>query len=106
MFLNCLALGDISPGEYHSTITWRYATASWARHSDTLSNHLIRHRHYRLVLNVIGHVLVEYRSSYEMVSAVRDGLIGRFPKIASAELIYMIFSPQGGIQGRDFTPGL
>jgi hypothetical protein len=39
---------------------------------------LIPHQHCRLVLDVVGHLLYEYSSSYEMVSTVRDALIGEW----------------------------
>jgi hypothetical protein len=70
---HCLASGDISIGDYHATKTHTYTNESWACHSDA---HFIPHRHYRLVLDIVGRSLVEYRSSYEMVSAVRDSLLG------------------------------
>lgn len=71
----CLASGDIFTSDYHTTITHSYATKAWACHSHT---HFIRHRHYRLVLDVIGRPLIQYISSFEMVSAVRDAVVGEF----------------------------
>ena len=38
---------------------------------------LILHRHYRLALDVIDRSLTDFKSSYEMVSAVRDAIIGK-----------------------------
>lgn len=35
-----------------------------------------------LVLDVIGHSLTEYNSSYEMTTAVRDALVGKFLDLA------------------------
>ena len=71
---HCLASGDILSEDYHATKTQTYATEPWAYRSTT---HYIPHRHYRLCLNIVGRILVDYRSSYEMVSAVRDALIGK-----------------------------
>jgi hypothetical protein len=71
----CLASGDILSERYHATKTQAYVTEPWACHSDT---RFIPHRHYRLSLDIIGRLLVDYKSSYEMVSAVRDALIGEF----------------------------
>jgi hypothetical protein len=71
----CVASGDIKTDKYHSTKTNKYYTAEWARN---ISVHLIPHRHYRLVLDVIGRPLTKFTSSYEMVTAVRDALIGEF----------------------------
>ena len=57
----CLASGDILSPQYHATKTHIYAAALSACHSDT---HLIPHQHCRLALDVVGRVLVEYRTSY------------------------------------------
>jgi hypothetical protein len=72
---HCLASGDIFSAEFHATKTHIYATKRWACRSAT---HFIPHRHYRLALDLIGRVLVEYRSSYELVSSMRDALFGEF----------------------------
>jgi len=82
----CLTWGDISTDDYHSTATWRYTSTPWAVFSETPSTHFLPHQHYRLTLDIGGHTLVEYHSSYEMVSTVQDGIIGVFPKIISAKL--------------------
>jgi hypothetical protein len=74
---NCIASGNISTHKYHATKTYNYITESWACHSDA---HFIPHRHYRLALDVVGHSLTAFRSSYELVAAVRDALIGKFPQ--------------------------
>jgi hypothetical protein len=71
----CLASGDIGTDEYHATITKDYITAAWNSGSAT---HFVPHRHYRLVLDVIGRPLMGFNSSREMVTAVRDALIGEF----------------------------
>ena len=68
----CLVSGDIST-DYHATKTNLYAGKPWNCRSDL---RLIPHQHCRLVLDVYGRVLYEYSSSYEMVSAVRNALIG------------------------------
>lgn len=66
----CVASGDIATDTYHATKTSSYV-------SQTGSRRLIPHRHYRLALNVIGRNLTNFKSSYEMVSAVRDAIVGR-----------------------------
>jgi hypothetical protein len=68
----CLASGDITTDKYHATITKDYTTAPWA------CAHFVPHQHYRLALDVIGRTLIKFESSYEMVTAVRDALIGEF----------------------------
>lgn len=68
----CLAAGDILCDDYHATKAQIYAEKPWACHSTKL----VPHRHYRLSLDIVGRVLVEYTSTYEMVSAVRNALIG------------------------------
>ena len=72
---HCLASGDISTEKYHATKAHIYATQPWACHSDA---HYIPHRHYRLVLDVVGQSLTTFKSSYEMVAAVRDAVVGKF----------------------------
>jgi hypothetical protein len=73
---HCLASGDISTSEYHATKTHDFVKAPWACHSHT---HFVPHQHYRLVLDIIGRSLTAFESSYEMVTAVRDALIGELP---------------------------
>lgn len=69
----CIVAGDISD---HVTKTQEYASKPWVKDHDNKA-HFIPHRHYRLVLNVIGRSLMEYKSSYEMTTAVRDALVGK-----------------------------
>jgi hypothetical protein len=77
---HCIASGDISvlsdPQSYHwhATKTQDYARKEWAK---PLKAVLTPHLHYRLVLDVIGRSLMEYKSSYEMTAAVRDALVGK-----------------------------
>ena len=71
----CVAYGDILDTDYHATKTFAYSTASWACLSEA---HLVPHRHYRLALDIIGRSLVKFKSTYEMVAAVRDAVIGKF----------------------------
>jgi hypothetical protein len=73
---HCLASGDISTNKYHSTKTHMYISQPWAACPST--NHFTPHQHYCLCLDVVGCVLIEYRSLYKMVSAMRDTLIGEF----------------------------
>ena len=70
-----VAYGDISTTKYHATKTLTYAKETWACSN---FDHLIPHRHYRLALNVVGRSLLAFDSSYEMVAAVRDAIVGRF----------------------------
>jgi hypothetical protein len=75
----CVASGDISTVTYHATKTYGYASQEWALPPTELTGHgqLIPHRHYRLALDVIGRSLLNFRSSYELVRAVRDAIIGK-----------------------------
>jgi len=70
---DCLSSGDILTDQYHLTKTCQYVAEPWACYSIT---RLIRHRHYRLTLDVIGRSLMTFKSSREMVSVVRDAVIG------------------------------
>jgi hypothetical protein len=76
----CIASGDILL-DYHATQTNLYAKKPWACYSESGAR-LIPHQHCRLVLDVVGRALYEYFSSYEMVSAVRNALIGEWYKLA------------------------
>jgi hypothetical protein len=95
---HCLASGDILSEDYHATKTQTYATKLWAYY---LATRYIPHRHYRLCLDVVGHILVDYGSTYEMVSAVRDALIGKFLQCGLSYSLNTnhtsLFSPQGCI---------
>ena len=75
---HCISSGDITTDKYHATMTKHYATNKfpWAYYYD--DGHFIPHRHYRLVLDVIGLSLTKFKSSHQMVTAVRDALIGEF----------------------------
>ena len=75
---DCLESGDVSTAQYHATKTHDYVEEVWACHSDT---HFIPHRHYRLALDVIGDSITNFQSSYQMVSVVRDALIGELTLI-------------------------
>jgi hypothetical protein len=74
----CVAFGDILTTKYHATKTLAYVSEPWACHRN--EGLFIPHRHYRLVLDVIGSPLSTFKSSYDMVAAVRDAVIGRFNK--------------------------
>ena len=71
---SCLAAGDIRGDDYHATKTHIYSNRSWAC-SDHV--HFTPHRHYRLALDVFGLPLTEFQSSHQLVSAIRDSLIGK-----------------------------
>jgi hypothetical protein len=70
---------EISSRESHATKTYGYASKEWALPPTELTGHgqLIPHRHYRLALDVIGRSLLNFRSSHELVRAVRDAIIGK-----------------------------
>ncbi|KIM82817.1 hypothetical protein PILCRDRAFT_70424, partial [Piloderma croceum F 1598] len=72
----CLTSGDISTAEYHATKTQSFTSQPCACRPRT---HFVPHRHYHLALDVIGRSLTAFESSYEMVTTVRDGVIGELP---------------------------
>jgi len=98
--LNCLAWGDILD-PYHVTQTQNFTQAKWACTLNDASNNspnkhqFLCHQHTRLVLNVIGSTLLEYQSSFEMVSAVQNGLIGEGSKATAGpcDINVTLFSP-------------
>ncbi|KAF9237996.1 hypothetical protein BU15DRAFT_48132, partial [Melanogaster broomeanus] len=70
----CLAAGDVSTDLYHATQAHTYKAASGlACHGPTAVN-LTPHRHYWLVLDIIGVKLTEFKKSRKVVLAVRDTL--------------------------------
>lgn len=73
----CLVSGDISTDKYHATKANGYSNSPWAACQPDA--HFIPHRHYRLVLDIIGDPLTKFRSSYEMVTAIQDALCGALP---------------------------
>jgi hypothetical protein len=104
---NCLASGDICSPKYHATKTQNYSTAPWACPLDT---QFVPHRHCRLTLNVIGFVLVNYKASYEMVAALRNGIIGEFlvlqldcSNVQHCSALKEAYV--AGVLHRDFSPG-
>jgi len=104
----CHIAGDISTADYHATKTHHYATKPWACHSHAM---FIPHRHYRLVLDIIGRSLTTFKSSYEMVAAIRDALYGEYSQqnCPSTTLISMTLALKdafiAGILHHDFSPG-
>ena len=73
--LKSVAYVDISTTKYHATKTLTYAKETWACSN---FDHLIPHQHYHLTLNIVGCSLLAFNSSYEMVAAVHDAIVGRF----------------------------
>lgn len=74
----CIVAGDIGDSAYHATKTQNYVSRDWA--CDTGSS-LTPHRHYRLILDIVGRPLTRFESTREMVQAVRDALIGTWSTI-------------------------
>jgi len=74
----CLAWGDICTG-YHSTETHKFTCAEWAHHSNN-ATHFLHHQHCHLVLDIVRVTLIEYQSSYKMVSAMQNGLVSKGSK--------------------------
>ena len=75
---DCLSSGDIATDQYHASKTCTYLKEPWACLSEAQLRNFIPHRHYRLTLDVIGRPLTSFQTSYEMVSAVHDAIIGEF----------------------------
>ena len=68
----CLMWGDVLSMQYHTTQTQSYVSAPWV---STTDNNFLPHRHYCLVLGVIGRTLTSFKSYYEAVQGVCDALI-------------------------------
>jgi serine/threonine protein kinase len=65
--------------------------------------------HYRLALDVIGRNLVTFESPYEMVTAVRDAIVGEFScscgEMTLIGVLALMDAYRAGILHRDFSPG-
>ena len=95
--------------------TQNFTQAKWAHTSNDASNNspnkhqFLCHQHTRLVLNVIRSSLLEYQSSFEMVSAMWNGLIGEGSKATAGpcDNNMMLFSPGRCLYyGKHFAPWL
>ena len=75
---DCLSSGDITTDQYHASKTCTYLKKSWACVSEAQLWHFIPHQHYHLTLDAIRRPLTNFQTSYEMVYAVRDTIIGEF----------------------------
>ena len=70
----CLVWGHILDDKYHATRIQAFVSTSWViSDGDTF----LPHRHYRLVLDVIGSKLTSFCSSYKAVKGVQDALISK-----------------------------
>jgi hypothetical protein len=58
----------------HQTLTPMYAKVEWAPH---LRSALWPHQHYRLVLGIIGQDLTLFKSTRELITVMRDAIIGK-----------------------------
>ncbi|KAH7918459.1 hypothetical protein BV22DRAFT_1134581 [Leucogyrophana mollusca] len=68
----------------HVTIAQDYVGAEWACRTKVLT----KHRHYRLVLGVIGRDLTSFANTRELVSAVRDALQAHKDAFEKAEILH------------------
>jgi serine/threonine protein kinase len=73
----CLDLGDIGDGTYHSTQTHLFVDADWVT-SPKPAAEFTPHRHYCIVLDTIGTPLERFKCSRDMVCTICASLIGEF----------------------------
>ena len=85
----CLASGDISTSPYYATKTCDYVQNSWAC-KGCPNGPWVPHQLHRLVLNILGRSLVNYKSSHEMVTAVCDSLYGGLLLICLDHFVILI----------------
>lgn len=69
----CLCAGDIGQEAYHETQTQHQVIKKQGAHS---YRKIIPHRHYRIVLGVVGRKLKDFNHSRELVSAMHAALKG------------------------------
>lgn len=68
-----LRAGDVG-NRYHRTRVQDFVSEHWVKHAK--ERKLRPHRHYRLVLGTVGRDLTSFHSSHELVTAIKDALIG------------------------------
>lgn len=92
----CIAYHDVPPSiAQQSTQTAKFGSAEWALPHLPLTPHT----HHRLALDIVGKNLTEFESSRQLVSSVRDALIGTCFFNQSSHNLFMIYhrSSQGCI---------
>jgi hypothetical protein len=80
---HCVSSGNIATDHYHASKTCKYTDKPWACLSGPDLKPFIPHRHYRLTLDVIGLPLTNFKSSFQMVSAVYNAMEGELPALRS-----------------------
>ena len=70
---NCLASRDVQCAPEQRTKMVRYSKNSWVFAGELAPT---AHRHHRIVLDIVGTCLDSFSSSWELVQAVHDALIG------------------------------
>ncbi|KZT18455.1 hypothetical protein NEOLEDRAFT_1143384, partial [Neolentinus lepideus HHB14362 ss-1] len=95
---------DPKTGECQTTITSRFTENAWAMKTRTL----VRHGHYRIVLDVIGKTLMEAPSSRAIVKIMYDALVAHSDAYERANILHRDLSPNnilfietddGGVKG-------
>jgi len=68
--------GDVGNSNFHTSSTHKFNDEYGL---PCLSVYLTPHRHYRLVLDTVGRWLETFKCSQELINAVYDALVGKFP---------------------------
>lgn len=103
----CIASGDVECIPEQQPQTVRLSKEWW---SCTPIN-LVPHTHHRLVLNIAGTSLMSFGSVRELVTAIRDGLIGKSYlfngniSLIASHTAHMDALHKSGILHRDMSPG-
>jgi Fungal protein kinase len=92
----CVGFCDVGEDKYHRTQTQSFSNAPWLGSFDFSSPAL---RHHRLILKTVGRKLDKFRSSRELVCAIRAALIGMSFVITSsfARRLRNFYSSQGSL---------
>jgi hypothetical protein len=88
---SCIACHDVPSIPQQAPQTYKFADAAWACSHNTITPHI----HYRLVLNIVGKQSCEFTSSHQLVTAVRDALIGMYfaASFSPKSIIFILLQP-------------
>jgi hypothetical protein len=81
-------------------IVGQFTKAQDSSMAKRLSPPLRRLQHYRLVLNEIGRSLIDFRNTKEMVTAVRDAIIGTYISLSTELPLIPFGQPMGMLMTR------
>ncbi|KAG2746053.1 hypothetical protein P692DRAFT_20678448, partial [Suillus brevipes Sb2] len=81
----CIAFHDvIHPIPQQNTQTVKFASAKWACSNKAVTPHTL----HRLVLDLVGEKLIDFKSSHQLVQSVRDALLAHQDAYEKAKMLH------------------